>query len=211
MVYTLCLDPLTFASFSISRGPVKEGLLLFQFGEEAVEAQRGSVTCCRSQGWESGSAEMWSQLVWERELLCSLGPRELCRAWPTGCGPYATSKGDVSCARKTKDWGCSLHCTLWHKFSRCTSQPHAVQPCGRSPLPGSSGLGHSLQQRTETRLPLKIEDVGKEVAGSFPCWVGTVPTPPGRTFLSSFLLDPAGEDSWVSRQFFTDFEHRVLF
>lgn len=91
------------------------------------------------------------------------------------------------------------------------SQPHAVQPCGRSPLPGSSGLGHSLQQRTETRLPLKIEDVGKEVAGSFPCWVGTVPTPPGRTFLSSFLLDPAGEDSWVSRQFFTDFEHRVLF
>lgn len=36
--------PLKFASFSISRGAMKEGLLLFQFGEEAVEAQRGSVT-----------------------------------------------------------------------------------------------------------------------------------------------------------------------
>ena len=97
---------------------------------------------------------------------------------------------------------CSVACIL---TVYCPS-PH-IPTCRRSPPPGCSGPGHSLQQRTETRLSLKIEDVGKEVAGSFPCWVGTVPTPPGRTLPSFLLLDPAGEDSRVSRQFFTAFEH----
>lgn len=43
------------------------------------------------------------------------------------------------------------------------------------------GPGHSFQQRSGTRLSLKIEDVGGEAASFFLCQAGKVPAPPGRT------------------------------
>ena len=155
---------------------------------------------------------------WQRYDLIPVGVRERASfvPWvlgnyavpdPLGCGPHAISKGDVSWARKTKDWGCPLHVTLWREFSWRTSPPQTLQQHRRCPPPGCPEPGRSLQQRTETGLSLKREDVGREVAGSFPCQVSTVPTPPGRTLPSSFLLDPAGQGSWVFRQFFTAFEH----
>lgn len=82
---------------------------------------------CRGGTW---STERFSDLPqvtelgkWQRCDLIPVGVRERASfvPWvlgnyavpdPLGCGPHAISKGDMSWARKTKDWGCPLHVTL---------------------------------------------------------------------------------------------------
>lgn len=149
---------------------MKEGLLLFQFGEEAVEAQRAQWLAAGHRAGKVAVMRFDLSWCWERAPLFPG-----CRGTLLGLTHWVWSlshfKGDVSSARKTKDWGCS--CTvLCGMNSHGAYSPTQSNPGRRSPPPGCSGPGHSLQQGTETRLPLKIEDAGKEVVGSFPLLSG---------------------------------------